>query len=87
MNGDDNLAFESNVRPNSTILYRLESVRDFKGLDVRHIRWFTTEEAAVTHKAWIEDGRGKVISLRRFREESIDEMIENEATAKEEVSE
>jgi hypothetical protein len=48
-------------------LWRLCSARSFKEREIRHVNWFASLEAAREHVAWIEDGRGKVVSLTHYR--------------------
>jgi len=47
-------------------LWRLVSARSFKKCALRHTSWFTTEKAANAHAAWIENGRGKVLSITHY---------------------
>lgn len=72
VNDEDNrfgeLAFENGFDKSDSpqILWRLTSIREWNGREVRHTNWFATEEAAHKHAAWIADGRGRVIALTKY---------------------
>lgn len=59
------LAFEFEDSPLE--LWRVVSHREFLGRALRNINWFATEQAARRHAAWINDGRGKVLSVTKYR--------------------
>lgn len=60
------LAFENGYDDSPQELWRVYSIRHFKERPIRHTNWFATEEAARKHAAWINDGRGKVISIAKY---------------------
>jgi hypothetical protein len=64
-----NLAFEKSFPVDAPQeLWRLSAVRTYKGeKDITHINWFATEEAASKHRDWINDGRGRVLSVVKYR--------------------
>lgn len=53
--------------PPQKTLWRVMSIRPWRGREIRHTNWFATEDAARAHAAWIEDGRGRVVSLLKYR--------------------
>lgn len=66
---DSNLAFEQSFPEDAPIeLWRLHSVRSYRAdKEIRHINWFATEAAALEHRDWINAGRGRVLSLVKYR--------------------
>ena len=65
---DSNLAFEQSFPEESPAeLWRLSAIRLHQGTEMRHINWFATETAALAHRDWINDGRGRVLSLVIYR--------------------
>ena len=66
---DSNLAFEQAFPVDAPEeLWRLSAVRTHKGeKEIRHINWFSTEAAALAHRDWINDGRGRVLSIVKYR--------------------
>lgn len=65
---ESNLAFEQFPESAPPELWRLSAIRTYKGeKDIRHINWFASEAAAIAHRDWINDGRGRVLSLVKYR--------------------
>ncbi len=65
---DSNIAFEQAFREDSPReLWRLAAIRKYKDEEIRHINWFATETAAIAHRDWVNDGRGRVLSLTKYR--------------------
>lgn len=65
---DSNLAFEQSFAEECPAeLWRLSAMRSYHNGEIRHINWFATESAALAHRDWINDGRGRVLSLQRYR--------------------
>lgn len=63
-----NLAFEDGFEGAPVELWRVEAKRWLRPgrKEITHINWFATKEQAEKHAAWINDGRGRVISLYRY---------------------
>lgn len=65
---DSNIAFEQAFSDDSPQeLWRLAAMRTYKDGEIRHINWFSTEASALAHKDWINNGRGRVVSLVKYR--------------------
>lgn len=62
------LAFENFHDDVPQTLYRLVALRYIgdEHREMRHTNWFLTEEAADEHAKWINDGRGRVLSITRY---------------------
>jgi hypothetical protein len=63
---DTELAFEEGIHGSPQFLWRVQSWRQFRDRRLRHTNWFATEDAARKHGAWINDGRGEVISVKKY---------------------
>jgi len=63
-----NLAFEDGFEGSPSELWRVESKRWLRPgrKEITHINWFATKEQAEKHADWINDGRGRVISIYRY---------------------
>jgi hypothetical protein len=66
---DSNVAFEQAfVEESPKELWRLSAMRTYRDEEeIRHINWFATETAALAHRDWINAGRGRVLSLVKYR--------------------
>jgi hypothetical protein len=66
---DSNVAFEQAfVEDAPKELWRLSAMRAYRDeKEIRHINWFATETAALAHRDWINAGRGRVLSLVKYR--------------------
>lgn len=61
------MSFENGFEDSPPELWRVVSCRGFNGRSLRHVNWFATEEAARKHAEWINDGRGQVLSIVKYR--------------------
>jgi hypothetical protein len=48
-------------------LWQVVSLRPLNGSELRHTSWFTHEASANEYAKWVEDGRGHVLSVRKYR--------------------
>jgi len=66
---DSDVAFENSFQEDAPgELWRLSAMRFYAGeKEIRHINWFATETAAIAHRDWVNDGRGRVLSLVKYR--------------------
>lgn len=60
------MAFEHGV-DGETELWRVMSFRAFNDKSFRNTNWFSTKAEAEAHAEWINDGRGKVLSITQYR--------------------
>jgi hypothetical protein len=66
---DFELAFEHEIGQDYAPpeLWRVCSLRGLPGREpINHVNWFATEGGARKHAAWINDGRGEVLSVTRY---------------------
>ena len=52
-------------------LWRVRSIRPLGETEIRHTRWFINEAGAREYAKWVEDDRGKVLSIAKYVLESL----------------
>jgi hypothetical protein len=65
---NSNIAFEDGFDGSPPELWRLEAKRTtpFGTKEITHVNWFASKEMADSHAAWINDGRGRIVSIVRY---------------------
>jgi len=65
---NSDLCFEQDFHEDSPEeLWRLSAMRSYHNGEIRHVNWFASETAALAHRDWINAGRGRVLSITKYR--------------------